>query len=84
MNRVAGVMIQRGSGQESLTAIRSPVLAGAGACGGFLFLENACRSGVGFCNVNELMEVNTEQAQAIEILRGPARRCMARTPCTAS
>jgi iron complex outermembrane receptor protein len=26
---------------------------------------------VGFCNVNELMEVNTEQAQAIEIQRGP-------------
>lgn len=28
-------MIQRGSGQESLTAIRSPVLAGAGSCGAF-------------------------------------------------
>jgi iron complex outermembrane receptor protein len=72
MNRVAGVMIQRGSGQESLTAIRSPVLTGAGACGGFLFLENGIPiRPVGFCNVNELMEVNTEQAQAIEILRGP-------------
>ncbi len=72
MNRIAGVMIQRGSGQESLTAIRSPVLTGAGACGGFLFLENDIPiRPVGFCNVNELMEVNTEQAQAIEILRGP-------------
>jgi len=72
MNRVAGVMIQRGSGQESLTAIRSPVLTGAGACGGFLFLENGIPiRPAGFCNVNELMEVNTEQAQAIEILRGP-------------
>ena len=38
--RVAGVWISRGSGQEHLTAIRSPVLTGAGSCGGFLFLEN--------------------------------------------
>src|SRR5262249_41812296 len=27
---------------------------------------------VGFCNVNEMFEINTEQAQAIEVLRGPA------------
>ena len=39
LNRVPGVMIQRGSGQESLTAIRSPVLTGGGSCGAFLFLE---------------------------------------------
>jgi iron complex outermembrane receptor protein len=72
LNRVPGVMIQRGSGQESLTAIRSPVLTGAGACGAFLFLENAVPNRpVGFCNVNELFEVNTEQARSIEVLRGP-------------
>jgi iron complex outermembrane receptor protein len=72
LNRVAGVMIQRGSGQESLTAIRSPVLTGAGSCGAFLFLENSVPiRPVGFCNVNELYEVNTEQARAIEVLRGP-------------
>ena len=72
LNRVPGVMIQRGSGQESLTAIRSPVLTGAGSCGAFLFLENGVPiRPVGFCNVNELLEVNTEQAQAIEVLRGP-------------
>ncbi len=71
INRVPGAMVQRGSGQESLTAIRSPVLTGAGSCGAFLFLENgiAIRP-VGFCNVNELLEVNTEQADAIEVLRG--------------
>ncbi len=40
LNRIAGVMIQRGSGQESLTAIRSPVLTGPGACGTFLLLED--------------------------------------------
>jgi outer membrane receptor protein involved in Fe transport len=73
LNRVAGTMIQRGSGQESLTAIRSPVLTGAGSCGAFLILENSIPiRPVGFCNVNELFEVNTEQADANEVLRGPA------------
>jgi len=72
LNRLAGVMIQRGSGQESLTAIRSPVLTGAGSCGAFLFLENGVPiRPVGFCNVNALYEVNTEQARSIEVLRGP-------------
>jgi iron complex outermembrane recepter protein len=71
INRVPGAMVQRGSGQESLTAIRSPVLTGAGSCGAFLFLENGIPiRPVGFCNVNEMLEVNTEQADAIEVLRG--------------
>lgn len=73
MNRAAGTMIQRNSGQESLTAIRSPVLTGPGSCGVFLFLENSVPiRPTGFCNVNELFEVNSEQARSIEILRGPA------------
>lgn len=72
MNRTPGVLIQRGSGQESLTALRSPVLTGAGSCGAFLFLEDGLpMRPVGFCNVNELFEVNSEQAAAVEILRGP-------------
>jgi outer membrane receptor protein involved in Fe transport len=72
LNRLPGVMIQRGSGQESLTAIRSPVLTGAGSCGAFLFLENDVPiRPTGFCNVNEMFEVNTEQAQSLEVLRGP-------------
>jgi iron complex outermembrane receptor protein len=73
INRAPGAMIQRNSGQESLTAIRSPVLTGPGSCGVFLFLENSVPiRPTGFCNVNELFEVNTEQAQSIEVLRGPA------------
>ena len=73
MNRAPGAMIQRNSGQESLTAIRSPVLSGPGSCGVFLFLENSVPiRPVGFCNVNELFEVNSEQAGSIEVLRGPA------------
>jgi outer membrane receptor protein involved in Fe transport len=72
LNRLPGVMIQRGSGQESLIAIRSPVLTGAGACGAFLVLEDGLPlRPPGFCNVNELFEMNTGQAAAIEVLRGP-------------
>jgi iron complex outermembrane recepter protein len=73
MNRAPGAMIQRNSGQESLTAIRSPVLTGPGSCGVFLFLEDSVPiRPTGFCNVNELFEVNSEQARSIEVLRGPA------------
>ncbi|MYA17482.1 MAG: TonB-dependent receptor [Gammaproteobacteria bacterium] len=71
--RVPGVWISRGSGQEHLTAIRSGVLTGAGACGEFLLLENGIPiRPAGFCNVNNLFEVNTEQAAAVEVVRGPA------------
>ena len=71
LNRLPGVMIQRGNGEESLTAIRSPVLTGAGSCGAFLFLENGVPiRPVGFCNVNEMLEINTEQADALEVIRG--------------
>jgi len=72
LNRIAGVEIQRGSGAESLTAIRSPVLTGPGACGSFLFLADGVPvRPTGFCNVNGLFELNYEQAGAIEVLRGP-------------
>ena len=72
LNRAPGTMIQRGSGQESLTALRSPVLTGAGACGAVLVLEDGIPiRPAGTCNVNELFEVNVEQAAAVEILRGP-------------
>lgn len=72
LNRAPGAMVQRGSGQESLTALRSPVLTGAGACGAVLVLEDSIPiRPVGSCNVNELFEVNVEQAAAIEVLRGP-------------
>ena len=71
--RVPGVWVSRGSGHEHLTAIRSGVLTGAGACGEFLLLENGVPiRPAGFCNVNNLFEVNTEQAAAIEVVRGPA------------
>jgi len=73
MSRVPGVWISRNSGQEHLTAIRSGVLTGAGACGTYLLLENNIPiRPTSFCNVNGLFELNTEQAHAIEVIRGPA------------
>jgi len=71
-DRIPGVWISRGSGQEHLTAIRSPVLTGAGACGAFMVLEDQVPTRpAGFCNVNQLFEVNIAQAQRIDVLRGP-------------
>jgi len=72
LTRVAGVWLSRGSGQEHLTAIRSPVLTGGGSCGAFLFLEDGIPiRPAGFCNVNSLFEIDTEQARSIEVIRGP-------------
>ena len=72
MTRSAGVWVSRGSGQEHLTAIRSPVLTGAGSCGGFLFLEDGIPiRPAGFCNVNQLFEIATEESRAVEVIRGP-------------
>ena len=71
--RVPGVWVSRGSGQEHLAAIRSGVFTGSGACGEFIYLENGVPiRPAGFCNINNLFEVNTEQASAIEVWRGPA------------
>ena len=71
--RVPGVWVVRGSGQEHLTAVRSAVLTGAGACGAFLYLEDGLPiRPAGFCNINNLFEVNVEQAAALEVWRGPS------------
>lgn len=69
--RVAGAWISRGNGQEHLTALRSPVLTGAGACGAFFMAEDgiALRA-PGFCNTNQLFDVNSEQAAQIEVVLG--------------
>ena len=72
LNRLPGVNISRNNGQESLAAIRSPVLTGSGACGAFLVAENGIpvRSS-GFCNVNEMFDAHSENAARIEVTRGP-------------
>lgn len=72
MTHVAGVWVGRGSGQESLPSIRSPVLTGAGSCGAILTLEDGIPTRPsGFCNVNQLFELPTELAERIEVIRGP-------------
>ncbi|PCJ29216.1 MAG: TonB-dependent receptor [Gammaproteobacteria bacterium] len=72
INRIPGVMVQRGNGQESLTSIRSPILNGGAGAGSFLYMQDgiALRA-AGFANVNGLFEVNSEQAGGIEVVRGP-------------
>ena len=71
--RVPGGWISRGNGQEHLSAIRSPVLTGAGGCGAFYIAQDGIATRApGFCNTNQLFDLNTEQAQSIEVLRGPA------------
>lgn len=73
LQSVPGTWISRGNGQEHLTAIRSPVLTGAGACGAFLMAEDGIPlRAAGFCNTNQLFGVNSEQAAAIEVIKGPA------------
>ncbi|GIX32275.1 MAG: hypothetical protein KatS3mg125_0231 [Lysobacterales bacterium] len=70
--RLPGVWLSRGSGQESLLAIRSPILTGLGACGAFLILEEGIPiRPVGFCNANQIAETSLELARTIALQRGP-------------
>jgi len=72
LTTVPGAWITAGSGQENLMGLRSPLFTGAGACGAFLLLEDGVPiQPAGFCDVNALFEINTEQANAIEVVRGP-------------
>ncbi len=72
LHRVPGAWIVRGSGQEHQTALRSPVLGGGGGCGGVLILEDGIPvRPASFCNINQLIEVNAEQARSVEVIRGP-------------
>ncbi|MEM9988150.1 MAG: TonB-dependent receptor plug domain-containing protein [Pseudomonadota bacterium] len=69
---VPGALIQAGSGQEHLTALRSPVLTGGAGAGSFLYLQDGVplRS-AGFANVNGLFDAQTEGFDRIEVVRGP-------------
>lgn len=72
LNGVAGVNIHRGSGQEHLTAIRSPVLTGGAGAGSFLYLEDGVPlRAAGFANVNGLFEGGTDFADSFEVFKGP-------------
>ncbi len=72
LHQIAGTWVSRGNGQEHLTAIRSPVLTGAGSCGAYLMMQDGISlRAPGFCNVNELFESTSELAEGIEVLKGP-------------
>ena len=72
LNTVAGVNIHRGSGQEHLTAMRSPVLTGGAGAGSFLYLEDGVPlRAAGFANVNGLFEAGSEFAGKMEVFKGP-------------
>jgi len=72
LNRAPGVHIHRGSGQEHLTAIRSPVLVGGAGAGSFLYLEDGiAMRAPGFANVNGLMDAMPQADGSVEIVRGP-------------
>ncbi|NCP65080.1 MAG: TonB-dependent receptor [Paraglaciecola sp.] len=71
LSQVSGVWVSRGNGQEHLTAIRSPVLTGSGSCGAFFMAEDGLSlRAPGFCNANQLFDVNSEQAARIEVVKG--------------
>lgn len=72
LNRIPGVAIHRGSGVESLPAIRSPVLTGGQGAGSFLILEDGVPiRAPGFSNINELYETSLDFADRVEVTRGP-------------
>lgn len=72
LNLIPGVKIDENSGQESLIAIRSPVLTGGAGQGSFLILTNGVPNRASaFGNVNMLIEPHLELAEAIEVVRGP-------------
>ena len=71
LNLSSGTWISRGSGQESLISIRSPVLTGSGACGSFLIIEDEIPiRPLGFCNVNNLFEVSGNLSSEIQVIKG--------------
>lgn len=72
LQAAAGSWVSRGSGQEQLTAIRSPVLTGAGACGAFWMAQDGVPLRAdGFCNANQLFDAHSEAADSIQVLKGP-------------
>lgn len=73
LGTTAGANLQRGSGAEHLTALRSPVLTGGAGAGSFLYLQDdiPLRS-AGFGNTNGLLGAQTELAEQMEVICGPS------------
>jgi outer membrane receptor protein involved in Fe transport len=72
VNRAPGVYINRGSSQEHLTSIRSPILTGGAGAGSFLYLEDGISMRApAFANVNALLDAMPTQSGHVEVVRGP-------------
>ncbi|MGD1935549.1 MAG: TonB-dependent receptor [Candidatus Phaeomarinobacter sp.] len=72
LNRVPGVYVHSNDGQEHLTSIRSPVLTGGAGQGSFLYLEDGIPlRAAGWGNVNGLFDAHFENADRVEVVRGP-------------
>lgn len=72
VNQAPGVFVNRGNGQEHLTAIRSPVLTGGAGAGSFLIMEDGISfRAAPFANVNALMDSMSFDTARVEIIRGP-------------
>ena len=72
VNRAAGVHINRGSGQEHLSSIRSPILVGGAGAGSFLYLEDGISMRApAFANINALMDAMPSPTGRVEVTRGP-------------
>jgi len=89
LTRVSGVWLSRGSGQEHLTAIRSPVLTGAGSCGAFLFLEDGIQTAYRSGRPDFVTSIPCSRSIPSRRSRSrsyvdPAMPCTALMPCMAS
>lgn len=72
VNRAPGVQINRGSGQEHLTSIRSPILIGGAGAGSFLYLEDGISMRApAFANINALLDAMPSPNGRVEVVRGP-------------
>ena len=72
LNQLPGVSFHRGSGVETLPAIRSPVLTGGDGAGSILILEDGVPiRAPGFANINEEFETSLDFADRVEVTRGP-------------
>ncbi|MDC0147966.1 TonB-dependent receptor [Alphaproteobacteria bacterium] len=72
VNRTPGVQINRGSGQEHLTSIRSPILIGGAGAGSFLYLEDGISMRApAFANINALLDAMPSPNGRVEVVRGP-------------
>ena len=73
LNTVPGVQIQQGSGVESLTSIRSPVLTGGAGAGSFAYtLDGISLRAPGFGNVNGFLELPFDLANSLTVYKGPS------------